>query len=371
MRTKHNHVSFSYLFILTFSLSSLIALYDQASAWTDDTTVNTKVSPAGYGQYNPSITHDGSGGVIITWYDENYDIYAQRVTASGELLWGESGVTICGLNDSFQEYPVIASDGSGGAIIAWLDERYGTSDIFAQWINASGEFMWPINGIPICAAPESQYAPIIISDGAGGAIIAWRGITSGGVYAQRIGASGGLLWSSAVPVCTIGNPDYPAMTSDGAGGVIIAWEDYRSGTNWDIYAQRVDASGNTQWGVNGTEICDEGHTQRYPQVINNEIGEAIFIWEDHRNDGNWRDIYAQRVNPSGFIQWDPENGVPISTSETDAQNLAMINDGSGGAIITWDDQYWVYAQRIYHNGVLVPPKHFSWEIFLPAILKEH
>ncbi|MDI6807711.1 MAG: T9SS type A sorting domain-containing protein [Candidatus Eisenbacteria bacterium] len=32
---------------------------------------------------------------------------------------------------------------------------------------------------------------------------------------------------------------YPVMVEDGCGGAIIAWQDYRSGTNWDIYAQRV------------------------------------------------------------------------------------------------------------------------------------
>ncbi len=31
--------------------------------------------------------------------------------------------------------------------------------------------------------------------------------------------------------------------SDGSGGAIIAWQDYRSDDNYDIYAQRVDASG--------------------------------------------------------------------------------------------------------------------------------
>jgi hypothetical protein len=260
----------------------------------------------------------------------------------------------------------MTSDGVGGAIFTWKDNRNDDHAVYAQRVDSSGGLAWTAEK-PICTT-GSPSEPVIASDGAGGAIIAWDdyGTGTSGIYAQRVDAAGGLLWSSVVPVCTIGDPDYQTIASDGAGGVIIAWEDYRSGTNYDIYAQRIDASGNTKWGVNGTEICWESHYQRYPQVVNNDLGEAIFIWEDHRNNGS-RDIYAQRVNPSGLIQWDPDTGVPVSTADGTAQNLAMISDSSGGAIITWDDYYWIYAQRIYVDGKLVraEPKAMPW---IPLLL---
>ena len=54
-----------------------------------------------------------------------------------------NGVAICtALND--QDNPVIVSDGAGGAIITWDDYRSTTgdtslgSDIYAQWVNSSG-----------------------------------------------------------------------------------------------------------------------------------------------------------------------------------------------------------------------------------------
>ena len=50
------------------------------------------------------------------------------------------------------------------------------------------------------------------------------------------------------PICTAtGEQNSPHMASDGSGGTIIAWADNRSGTRWDIYAQRVDANGNVMW----------------------------------------------------------------------------------------------------------------------------
>jgi len=45
-----------------------------------------------------------------------------KVNSSGNVQW----VTRCQylLADDHQKYPSITSDGSGGAIIAWLDYRY-------------------------------------------------------------------------------------------------------------------------------------------------------------------------------------------------------------------------------------------------------
>jgi hypothetical protein len=44
------------------------------------------------------------------------------------------------------------------------------------------------------------------------------------------------------------------IVSDNAGGAIIAWRDTRS-VNWDVYAQRVNASGVAQWTANGVPLC--------------------------------------------------------------------------------------------------------------------
>src|SRR6187551_1414534 len=46
-----------------------------------------------------------------------------------------------------------------------------------------------------------------------------------------------------VPICTAtGAQTTPAIISDGAGGAIVAWADARSG-NRDIYVQRISADG--------------------------------------------------------------------------------------------------------------------------------
>src|SRR5262249_18512720 len=59
-----------------------------------------------------------------------------------------------------------------------------------------------------------------------------------------------------VPLCTAtGDQNSPTIVSDGAGGTIVAWQDFRGGANTDIYAQRVNAAGAPQWSLNGAALC--------------------------------------------------------------------------------------------------------------------
>ncbi|MBI3608567.1 MAG: IPT/TIG domain-containing protein, partial [Nitrospirae bacterium] len=91
------------------------------------------------------------------------------------------------LND--QESPQLIADGAGGAIIAWQDFRAGaTSDIYAQRVTSAGAVLWTADGVAVSTAANNQGALQFTSDGAAGAIIAWQEARSGStsdIYAQR------------------------------------------------------------------------------------------------------------------------------------------------------------------------------------------
>ena len=89
----------------------------------------------------PTVASDGAGGAIVAWYDSrsgNADIYAQRISAAGAVEWTPDGVALCTAPD-IQQFPTLASDGANGAIVAWEDYRSGTSDVYAQRVQANGE----------------------------------------------------------------------------------------------------------------------------------------------------------------------------------------------------------------------------------------
>src|SRR5688572_26445503 len=110
---------------------------------------------------------------------------------------------------------------------------------------------WRVDGAPICTADRDQSIPAIIPDGQGGAILTWQDYrgwptTYHGLYAQRMDAGGVPKWSAnGVALCTAPSDQLsPSIASDGAGGAIVTWVDDRhsSLTDFDIYAQRVDAA---------------------------------------------------------------------------------------------------------------------------------
>jgi len=318
-----------------------------------------------YGQYHPQICSDGAGGAIITWDDYrndlDYNIYAQRINSAGNVQWTINGTAICTAADE-QSDPQICSDGAGGAIITWIDYRNGNEDIYAQKINSTGSVLWTANGAAVCTAADEQASPQICSDGAGGAIIVWEDYRSGSnydIYAQRINSTGSVLWTAnGVAVCTAGSDQgCPQIRSDGAGGAIIVWDDYRSGSNYDIYAQRINSVGGVQWTGNGLIICTAVNDQRFPKICNDDGSGAIITWEDYRSGSKW-DIYAQKINLMGNVQW-IINGTTVCTAANNQNQTNICSDGVGGAIITWVDSRSVsdsniYAQRIT-NSTIFPP----------------
>ncbi|NOS85862.1 MAG: T9SS type A sorting domain-containing protein [Ignavibacteria bacterium] len=321
------------------------------------------VSIAGNHQTNPAMTTDGSGGTIIVWQDNRngkYEIYAQRMNGDGNALWTLNGLAICVQDSNFK--PMIVSDGSGGAIIAWQSYRgSATADIYAQRVNSSGNIMWSLNGLPVCVVVFEQDTISMVSDGLGGAILTWQDYRSNNgfadIYAQRVNPSGTMIWTAnGVNICNqAASQRGPKIISDGSGGAFITWYDNRAG-NYDIYSQRVGAAGAVQWTTNGVATCTMAADQLTPDVAGDGADGVIITWTDYRSSTDFN-IYAQRVGPSGAIVW-VVDGVVMNNNVAYAQTDPMIvSDGLGGAIISWTDYRTgttadIYAQRVNSTGAV-------------------
>jgi len=238
------------------------------------------ISTANMWQMYPMITSDGASGAIVTWMDNpsgyEYDISAQRVNAAGIVQWATNGVTLCAVTGD-QLHPQITFDEAGGAIVTWHDNRNGDMldpqvDIYAQRVSALGAVLWATDGVPLCTARLNQAYPMIISDGTGGAIVTWYDYRGGlwDIYAQRLNAAGSIQWQEdGVPLCTTMEAQMqPQIVSDGAGGAIVVWYDYRNGSQTDIYGLRVDANGFPPLTVADAPIAAVELRQNYPNPFN-------------------------------------------------------------------------------------------------------
>jgi predicted lipoprotein with Yx(FWY)xxD motif len=314
-------------------------------------------------QTNTAMTTDGSGGTIITWQDNRngkYEIYAQRMNADGNPVWNADGVAICSADSN--HYPLIVSDGAGGAIIAWQSYRgSSTADIYVQRVNSTGSVQWTLNGVPACVVVFEQDTIVMISDGVGGAILTWQDYRSNNgfadIYAQRVNQSGTMLWTAnGLSVCSqAASQNGPNAVSDGSGGAFITWHDNRSG-NYDIYTQRIGSAGAVQWTTNGVATCTMGTDQLKPDICSDGAGGVIIVWYDFRSTTDFN-IYAQRVGPSGAIVW-VVDGVVMNNNVAYAQiDPKIVSDGMGGAIISWTDYRTgitadIYSQRVNSTGAV-------------------
>jgi hypothetical protein len=337
-------------------------------------------------QRAPKAATDGAGGAIVVWQDgrePRRNVFARRVLASGELdpTWPVGGRSLLGDSAAIQsakegqQFPVITSDGSGGAIVAWEDGRLGGGhDIFAQHVLRSGvvDPAWPANGSAVCTVRGDQVHPTIVSDGAGGALVTWMDARNGtdfDVFAEHLLASGVLdpRWPAiGLGLCTApGTQLAPQIAADGSGGGIVTWSDLRpAASGIDVYAQHVLGTGDVDlaWPVNGRALTLAPRTQINATIVSDNAHGAIVTWADDR-DGPPH-IVAQRVTGSGAIApgW-PANGLAVNVSTVDDEDPLLTSDGASGAIITWRDfrsgeSHNPYAQHVLGSGSVDP----SWPV---------
>lgn len=317
-------------------------------------------------QYQPSVTEDGTGGIIAVWQNRNgssFDIYAQRIDSNRNRMWTEAGIPIC-ISTGTQQHPKVINDSSGGFIIVWEDKRSGSNEhIYSQKVNLSGTIQWAANGIPVCTAGGRHYNFDVIALAASGCVVSWQDTrnTNSDIFAQRISSTGTMSWTvNGLAVCDQANEQTDVdMCLSGTNVTLFTWADNRSGHS-DIYIQRFNSNGSKQFSTNGINICNAAGDQRYPAIISDQSGGAIVSWSDQRLVNSC--IYAQRVNSSGAILW-TLNGVSAGTnSASDSiaiRKVAMVSDDMKGAIIAVEafdhfisQEHQIFASKLDSTGVL-------------------
>ncbi len=328
--------------------------------WTGDGMALCAASGA---QLQPAMVCDGRGGAIVAWQDERADaggdIYAQRIDATGVVRWSAGGVALVSgpsRNNSGKVVIRMVPDGIGGAVLAFSDNRNADgsldpsfSKVWLQRVSADGVARWG-NGVPVSTVVYAHGDHVLVSDGAGGAIVAWMDGRVFGDYnisVQRVDSTGTRRWGAdGVYACSAsGWQWYPAMVGDGAGGVVVAWTDLRSDANGDVYAQRLDGNGTPQWTTDGVALVtgpsgNNSGERPWVQIASDGLGGAILSFPDNRNangtlDPSFSKVWLQRVSGDGVPLWG--NGTPVSTVVYAHGESRIVADGRGGAVVAWMD----------------------------------
>jgi hypothetical protein len=217
------------------------------------------VSTAAGDQVNPVLLADGSGGAFVAWEDFRSGtarkIFVHRLGSSGEPDPGwRAGGSPLAESEGSQSSARLARDDGDGLLVVWVDHQNPSNlDLRANHVLASGvpDASWPQPAGAVCSAPGIQRSPVVASDGAGGVLVAWvdqrdAGAAGSGldVYAQHLLASGtpDPAWSHSDGIAIAadaGDEDFPAIAVDGHGGAIVAWSIAHAG----VQARRLSAGG--------------------------------------------------------------------------------------------------------------------------------
>jgi len=258
-------------------------------------------------------------------------------------VWPPKGAPVCEATGS-RHSPKLVSDGAGGVIVAWADDRVGLEGLYAQRLDGSARPVWTLDGVRLMDNQVEETVVAAISDAAGGAIFVY--VTSATIYAQRVDATGATQWNmdqNGVEVA-FNFPTNVVATSDGAGGVLIAWEE----DGVDLWTQRIDASGSKRWAVpDGITVFTGVGLTIDPVITKDGSGGAVIAATSSSGT-----IRVQRIFSAGTRAWGLGAGTVLSNSGLYG-DPAIAGDGVGGAYVVWElDDFVkvVYIDRVAPDG---------------------
>ncbi len=336
------------------------------SVWGDEPTIiDNKIDR----QEDPVIIKSSDGNFVIAWIDfsieQDGDVYAQKISNTGELLWQEGGVPVCTYQD-IQISLNIVENNVGGAYILWRDSRNPSVDLYAANLDGDGTNLWATDGMPIANTNYPETSNSMREDGAGGFFIGYQVAinNNANIFAKRFNSDGDSVWGDPIPVAVAnGDQSTVRVSPDGLGGFVFVWEDKREVTT-NIFAQRLLDDGTADWGeyieVYSDEDDEQSFAQSYPQVQADGLGNTIIAWQDTRSAFDNVGIFAQKINSSGEKVW-AEDGVEIRANQVRELTLRIDSDTNGGAYVVWTDmrngdfpQVDIYAQHLNSDGT------FQW-----------
>jgi len=258
------------------------------------------------GQEAPRLTYDPAHGEYLSvWADyrtgSDYDLYARRVSATGDLLGQE---VVAGSESALYGYPAVAYDSRADEYLAVWQEVHSPPtgyDIYARRIGWAGDVRGSAFLVSRDTATINEGAPrVVYNPTSDEYLVTWHAFTSGKwrIYGQRVSPAGQLVAANFVVSASTGDTQNPHVAWNGARNeYLLAWQDLRN-VRVDIYAQRLSAAG-ALLGGNFAISTASGNKDGCDGAYSDAANDYLVVWGDARSGGS--DIYAQRVDATGTL----------------------------------------------------------------------
>jgi Secretion system C-terminal sorting domain/Viral BACON domain len=325
-------------------------------------------------QFEPAISIDIAGNAGLVWkdyrnsiYPYDPDIYLQRFSSLGTRLGGNIDLTN-ELPDSMKETPDISYSSWGEGVVVWADFRNKNWDIYGQRINASGGLVGANFKVNDDIGANSQAAPRVSASSDGWFVVVWYDMRNSDydIYAQLYDSLA-VKHGSNVRINTdnaSARQAFPDVATDGRGHFTVVWVDWRNGVypaNSDIYSCRLDTqavavTSNVRVNTDGTT-----RAQRDPSIAADRLGNVAIVWSDSTSQ-SWN-VVGQMIDVDGVVR---ENNFAAHISSDSAQLKPDIAIDGQKRYTAWVDKrngnFDIYASvQTYNSPSLnVEPSQLSF-----------
>jgi hypothetical protein len=325
-------------------------------------------------QYYPDVAynlHDDQ--FLVVWEDGRNgqdDIYAQRVDASDGSLLGE--IRITNQSDDQWESAVAYSEATNQYLVVWKDNRDDPdSNIYGRRLNADGTFSDSFV-LDICLRGENQgLVDVAYSPTNDQYLVVWvdelQGVPGYGVSGQLVSAGSPWRVGTNFDIITgiLGEPETSAACNTANGEYLVVWNALVALGNNDIFGRRVGATGQLL-GTDAIPISTQSNQQIEPNVSFGSVSQWYYVtWDDFRNGINNIDIYGQSLSASGDLLFtDAVTNVPAWQFPDDQVEPASAADPyDDRTLLVWED--WRNGATDVYGRLGEPASGFK--IYLPLV----
>ncbi|MBN8694353.1 MAG: SBBP repeat-containing protein [Bacteroidetes bacterium] len=322
------------------------------------------------GSFSGTVDFDPGAGFFNLISGGGFDIFVHKLDASGNFVWAKlmgSGSTDFGFSIKTDISGNVYSTGSfqgtvdfdPGAGVLNLTSSSGSSDIFVQKLDASGNFVWAKS----MGSTSSDVGYGTTLDGLGNVYTTGYYVgtvdfdpsvgvfnltaTGGGsdIFIQKLDANGNFIWAKSVG--NTSNDIGYAITIDGLGNIYSTGyfqgtvdfnpgpgvSNFSSSGSTDIYVLKLDANGNYLWSQSiggsgqdvGQGITTDGSGNVYTTgYFNNTVDLDPGAGVTNQTSLGFSEIFIQKLDATGNFAW----GVAMGNSGYD-YGLSLASTSSG------------------------------------------
>jgi hypothetical protein len=265
--------------------------------------------------------------------------FAYKISPNGDFLWGSNGIDISS-GDSFQPSPTLTETSNGDIVFAWISAD-GSQKIALQRLSPSGQKLWGESPILIESATENySYPAVVKSDN--GQVILIHTVQTGGfppqvrIRAHKLDINGQLVWlPNGVMIQDNGQMAFfqvPEVETDGNDGAFIAWYDGRAMNNLSSsFVQRISSTGTLYFPANGSEgSLAASRNKFYPQVAFDQTTQETYLfWMETEPNQNQNGISGQKFSQTGNRLWGNDGKVFIPLSAPNTKSISSLSAHMG------------------------------------------